>query len=118
MGFPGGSEGKEFACNAGYSGSVSRLGRFPGEGHGKPTPVLLPGKFHGQRCLEGSSSWGHKESDKTKRLTRLLSSKSTVEKLLKFLKTFKVYRKHNDTDTYLNITDAKRSFLFQIFESF
>ena len=28
----------------------------------KPTPVFLPGKFHGQRSLVGCSSWGHKES--------------------------------------------------------
>jgi len=24
-----------------------------------PTPVLLPGKFHGQRSLVGCSPWGH-----------------------------------------------------------
>ena len=30
-----------------------------------PTPVFLPGKFHGQRSLAGSSPWGHKESDTT-----------------------------------------------------
>ena len=29
------------------------------------TPVLLPGKFHGQRSLEGYSLWGCKESDMT-----------------------------------------------------
>ena len=34
-----------------------------------PTPVLLPGKFHGQRSLEGYSPWGCKESDLTERLT-------------------------------------------------
>ena len=34
------------------------------------TPVFLPGKFHGQRSLVGHSSWGHKESDTTERLTR------------------------------------------------
>ena len=28
-------------------------------------PVLLPGKFHGQRSLVGYSPWGHKESDTT-----------------------------------------------------
>ena len=28
-----------------------------------PTPVLLPGKFHGQRSLAGYSPQGHKESD-------------------------------------------------------
>ena len=26
-----------------------------------PTPVLLPGKFHGQRSLVGCCPWGHKE---------------------------------------------------------
>ena len=26
-----------------------------------PTPVLLPGEFHGQRSLVGYSPWGHKE---------------------------------------------------------
>ena len=30
-----------------------------------PTPVLLPGKSHGRRSLEGCSPWGHKESDMT-----------------------------------------------------
>ena len=27
--------------------------------------ILLPGKFHGQRKLKGSSSWGHEELDTT-----------------------------------------------------
>ena len=31
----------------------------------QPTPVLLPGKSHGQRSLVGYSPWGRKESDKT-----------------------------------------------------
>ena len=29
----------------------------------QPTPVLLPGEFHGQRSLEGYSLWGCKETD-------------------------------------------------------
>ena len=33
-----------------------------------PTPVLLPGKSHGQRSLVGCSPWGHGESDTTERL--------------------------------------------------
>ena len=32
-----------------------------------PTPVLWPGKSHGQ-SLVGCSPWGHKESDTTERL--------------------------------------------------
>ena len=31
MGFPGGSAGKESACNAGDLGSIPGLGRSPGE---------------------------------------------------------------------------------------
>ena len=36
MGFPGGSVGKESACNARDAGSIPGLGRFPGGGHGNP----------------------------------------------------------------------------------
>ena len=32
------------------------------------SPVLLPGKSHGQRNLVGYSLWGRKESDTTERL--------------------------------------------------
>ena len=39
--FPESSVGKEFACNAGDPGSISGLGRSPGEGIGLPTPVFL-----------------------------------------------------------------------------
>ena len=36
MGFPGGSEVKASASNAGYPGSIPGLGRSPGEGNGNP----------------------------------------------------------------------------------
>ena len=36
MGFPGDSDGKESACNAGDPGSNPGSGRFPGEGDGYP----------------------------------------------------------------------------------
>ena len=36
LGFPCGSAGKEYACNAGDLGSIPRLGRSPGEGKGYP----------------------------------------------------------------------------------
>ena len=29
----------------------------------QPTPVFLPGKFHGQRSLAVYSRWDHKDSD-------------------------------------------------------
>ena len=34
----------------------------------QPTPVLLPGEFHGRRSLVGCSPWGHEELDRTERL--------------------------------------------------
>ena len=34
--FPGGSDGKEPACNAGNLGLIPGLGRSPGEGHSYP----------------------------------------------------------------------------------
>ena len=36
MDFPGGSDSKEFACNAGVPGLIPGLGRSPGEGNGHP----------------------------------------------------------------------------------
>ena len=36
LGFPGGSDGKEFAYNAGNLGLIHGWGRFPTEGHGNP----------------------------------------------------------------------------------
>ena len=63
MGFPGGSEGKASACNAGDPGLIPGSGRSPGEGNGNPLQYS---------CLEnpmggevGYSPWGRKESDTT-----------------------------------------------------
>ena len=40
MGFPGDSDSKESACNAGDSGSIPELGRASGEGNGNPLGIL------------------------------------------------------------------------------
>ena len=49
---------------------VQSLGREdPLEKGTEPTPVFLPGEFHGQRCLVGYSLWGCKELDTTEQLT-------------------------------------------------
>ena len=40
-------------------------GSISGSRKWQPTPVFLPGKFHGQRSLVGYSPWGHKEVDMT-----------------------------------------------------
>ena len=49
MGFPGGSDGKESACNAGDLGSIPGSGRSPGEGSGYPLQYS---------CLENSMDRG------------------------------------------------------------
>ena len=43
-------------------------GEDPLEEAWQPTPVFLPGEFHGQRSLAGCSPWGHRESDMTEQL--------------------------------------------------
>ena len=58
-------KGKESACSVGDTDSTPELRRFPGEGHGKPTPVFLPGESHGQRNLVGYGPMSHKKSDMT-----------------------------------------------------
>ena len=49
LGFPGGSDDKESACNAGDLGSITGLGRSPAEGNGYPIQYL---------CLENSMDRG------------------------------------------------------------
>ena len=69
MNFPGGSDGKASAYNAGDPGSIPGLGRSPGKGNGNPLQYsFLPGKFHGWKSLVGYSPWGCKESDTTEQL--------------------------------------------------
>ena len=63
--FPGGSEVKVSACDAGDLGLIPRLGSSPGEGNGNPLQYS---------CLEnpmdggGLYPMGHKELDTTERL--------------------------------------------------
>ena len=64
--FPGGSDGKESACNAGDLGSIPGLGRSPGGAHGNPLQYSCLKNLHGQRSLAGYNPWGSKESDMTK----------------------------------------------------
>ena len=63
-----GSDGKESACNVGDLGSIAGSEKIPWKRKWHPTPVLLPGKSHGQRSLVGYSPWGRKELDTTERL--------------------------------------------------
>ena len=57
LGFPGGSDGKEF-CSVGDLGSVPGLRRSPGGEHGNPLQYSCLENPHGQRSLVGYSPWG------------------------------------------------------------
>ena len=69
MGFPHGSDGKEFACNARDLGSSPGLGRSAGGGHGNPLQYSFLENAHEQRSLAGYSPWDGKELDTTERLS-------------------------------------------------
>ena len=50
------------------NGFVPWVGKIPWRREWLPTPVFLPGEFHGQRSLVGYNLWGCKELDTTERL--------------------------------------------------
>ena len=67
-GFPGGSDSKAPAYNAGRPGFDPWVGKILWRRQWQPTPVLLPGKSRDEWSLVGYSLWDHKESDTTERL--------------------------------------------------
>ena len=66
--FTGGSDGKSLCLQCGRPKLDAWVGKLPWRRKWQPTPVFLPGKFHGWRSLVGYSPWGHKESDTTEQL--------------------------------------------------
>ena len=66
MGFPDGSDGKESACNAGDPGSISELGRSPGEENGNPLQYSCLENSMDRGTWWANSPWGRKEWDATK----------------------------------------------------
>ena len=68
LGLPGGTSGKESACQGRRSkrpGFHPWVGRTAWRRKWQHTPVLLPGESHGQKSLVGYSPRGGKESDVT-----------------------------------------------------
>ena len=66
-GFPDGAVIKNLLANAGDAGLGVR--KIPWSRKRQPTPVVLPGEFHGQRSLAGFSLWVTKEPNTTERLS-------------------------------------------------
>ena len=64
LGLPGGSDGKEYAYNAGDLGLIPGLGRSPGEGNDN-TLQYSYWEIPWTEELVGYSPWGPKESNMT-----------------------------------------------------
>ena len=84
-GFPGGSDSKESACNA---GDLS-FNPWVRKREWQPTLVFLPGKFHEQRSLVSYSPWDHKKSDTIEWLTHTHTHTHTHTNYLKIRRTVK-----------------------------
>ena len=61
-GFPGGSDSKEYACNAGDLGSIPGLGRSPGEGNGNPLYYSCLGYSMGREAWQATLHEAAKEA--------------------------------------------------------
>ena len=64
-GLPGGSDGKESACQGRKPGFDPWVGKIPWRREWLSTPVFLGGKSHRQRRVLGCSPWACKEWDTT-----------------------------------------------------
>jgi len=61
----GGPSGKELACQCRRHGFSLWMGKIPRRRKCQPTPVFLPGKYHGQMNLARCNPWGCRELDMT-----------------------------------------------------
>ena len=68
VGFPWWLGGKESTCQCRRHGFDPWIGKIPWRRKWQPTPVFLPGKFHGQRSLAGYTVHGFADSDITEQL--------------------------------------------------
>ena len=84
-GFPGGSDGKESACNAEDLSSIPGSGRSPGGGHGNPLQYSCLENPHGQKNLEDYSPWRHRvgHNRATKHSTGMVENEFQLMRLRK-----------------------------------
>ena len=69
LGFPGGSDAKDSAHNAGDPAQIPGLGRFPGERNSNPPQYSCLENSMDRRAWQAIVYGVTKESDMTKRLT-------------------------------------------------
>ena len=96
-GLPGGTSGKELACQCKTHRDLDYipwLGRSPGGGHGNPLQYSCLENPRGQRCLAGHSSWGCKESDTAEQL-------STAQQLPHYLLIYKMGQMYQISQSFL-----------------
>ena len=67
--------GKESTCQCRRCSFNPWVGKIPWGRKWQPTPVFLPGEFHGQKSLAGYSPWGRRELDATFTFTFFLGTK-------------------------------------------
>ena len=65
--------GQESTCQCRRHRFNPWVGKVPWRRKWQPTPVFLPGKFHGQRSLVGYSPWCHNELNMTEYTRTLVS---------------------------------------------
>ena len=78
--FPGGSVGKESACDAGDPGLIPGSGRSPGKGHGSPLQYSCLARSINRGAWKATVHGGHKESEVTEQLS--LTNSTMLKKLL------------------------------------
>ena len=84
MGFPGDSDGRESACNAGDLGSIPGWEDPLEEGLDNPLYCCLENP-HGQRSLAGYSPWGPRELDMTERLSTYFHGATKKQRIMLML---------------------------------
>ena len=116
--FPGGSDGKESACNARDLGSIPRLGRSSGGGHGHPLQCsCLKNSMDRRAWWATFSTWNCKESDTTEWLSthnyKLLELKAHHYTVYRHSKTVNIHIKLyvNEINNFLKCTYSMKIFI-------
>ena len=107
LSFPGSSDGKESACNVGDLGSISGLGRSPGEGKGYPLQYSGLGNF--MDCIV------HEVAKSQKRLSDLHFTSLGLNKRMSFFLGLKSHDMCNLLLTSSIIENNNRNKIYMLY---